>query len=185
MGWGSWCALSRGSAMAGSVVIWCRRALQASVPRAQLQPWASLHTFSSLAWKPAGDGPRLSGAEAGGCHCPRRSLSLFRHDLTHRGAACHLGVSSGVLGAKLSTPIHPPAGMGQGGRPRVGIQGTPWLTRRGRPSTLSISGKCLPLPPPREPGTRMKTSRVGEGPPLSSDAIKAGTSHGKSNALAA
>lgn len=77
MGWGSWCALSRGSAMAGSVVIWCCRALQASVPRAQLQPWTSLHTFSSLAWKPTGDGPRLSGAEAGGCHCPRRSLSLF------------------------------------------------------------------------------------------------------------
>lgn len=66
--------------------------------------------------------------------------------------------------------------------------GATWATPRGRghgPFASGRSNSALPPPTSRARYPHEKGTLVGERLPLSSDAIKAGVSHGKSNALAA
>lgn len=129
--------------------------------------------------------PSRAEAPAGGSLVSSQS-SLFRHHATHsqapRTGRPPLGVGWGAKSGAAS-----PTGTGQGHRPLRASRRPP-----GRPHLACVGGHVLfesmgnDLPhPPREPGTHMKRAQVGERPPLSSDAIKAGTSHGKSNALLA
>lgn len=131
----------------------------------------------------AGVSEEAAGAEAlaGGSLVSSRS-SLFRHHPSHSQAPGR-GVLPLGVGWGLKSGAASPTGTGQGHRPL-------WASRRlpGRPHSACVGGHVpfesmgndLPLAPPtsraRYPHGK---GLAGERPPLSSDAIKAGTSHGK------